>query len=181
MHHSLDRLAMLNARGGGIPRKDVVMPIDLIYDEIEKVSTLKSSRLARFASMTLSPENHQSQRVHGRKHRMYGNSRSRSQTVCWMDYTIPQKDCIRFEFSHQSFEDGQAWHITNHKILERNDCAMADAEGVVKEFEKMYFAGKERSLIKFEDLLKAMIDFYTAWSRADSFASNPTHSSASES
>lgn len=33
-----DRFTMLNARAGGIPRKDVVMPIDLIYDDIEKVS-----------------------------------------------------------------------------------------------------------------------------------------------
>ena len=33
-----DRLAILNARGGGISRKIVVMPIDLIYDDIEKVN-----------------------------------------------------------------------------------------------------------------------------------------------
>ena len=33
-----DRLAILNARGGGISRKIVVMPIDLIYEEIEKVN-----------------------------------------------------------------------------------------------------------------------------------------------
>lgn len=34
----IDRLAILNARGGGISPKVFVMPIDLIYDEIEKVN-----------------------------------------------------------------------------------------------------------------------------------------------
>lgn len=33
-----DRLAILNARGGGISHKIVVMPIDLNYEKIEKVT-----------------------------------------------------------------------------------------------------------------------------------------------
>lgn len=73
-----------------------------------------------------------------------------------------------------------AWHITNHKILESNGCAKADAEEVVMEFEKMYFAGKERALIKFEDILKAMINFYAAWSGANSSTANWTSLCASK-
>ena len=38
--HLIDRLYMLNARAGGLSRKDAVMPIDLIFDEIEKVGPL---------------------------------------------------------------------------------------------------------------------------------------------
>ena len=34
---------MLNARGGSLSRKDVVMPIDLIYEEIERVDILTTS------------------------------------------------------------------------------------------------------------------------------------------
>ena len=35
--HLIDRFAMLNARADSLSRKDTVMPIDLIFDEIEKV------------------------------------------------------------------------------------------------------------------------------------------------
>lgn len=31
-----DRLRLLNARAGGIPRKECVMPIDLVYEPFEK-------------------------------------------------------------------------------------------------------------------------------------------------
>ena len=74
-----------------------------------------------------------------------------------------QTDAKRFEFTGQGFEDGQAWHVTDHEILVRNGCAKSNAEEVVTELWKMAFAGKERSLIWFEDLLKAIIDFFTAW------------------
>lgn len=74
-----------------------------------------------------------------------------------------QKDAKRFEFSGQGFDDGLAWHVTDHEILVENGCAMSNAEEVVAELWKMVFAGKERSLIKFEDLLRAIIDFSTVW------------------
>ena len=77
-----------------------------------------------------------------------------------------QKDRKRFELSDQGFEDGLAWHLTDHKTLEKNGCAMANGEGVVAELYNMYLAGKERSLIKHEDLLRAIIDFATAWAEA---------------
>ena len=74
-----------------------------------------------------------------------------------------QKDAKRFEFTGQGFDDGQARHITDHEILVRNGCAKSNAEEVVTELWKMVFAGKGRSLIKFEDLLRAIIGFSTAW------------------
>ena len=77
-----------------------------------------------------------------------------------------QTDCKRFEFSDQGFEDGLAWHVTDHEILQKNGCAVSTAEGVVAKLREMYFAGKERSIVKFEDLLRAMIDFHKAWSEA---------------
>ena len=73
------------------------------------------------------------------------------------------KDTKRFEFTYQGFHDGEAYHTTNHKILVKNGCAKARAEEVVTELWDMAFAGKERSVIEFEDLLRAIIDFSAAW------------------
>ena len=87
-----------------------------------------------------------------------------------------QQDYKRFEFSGEGFEDvidGMGWYVTNHEILERNGCAMANAKEVVLELWNMYFAGKERALVRFEDVLRAMIDFHTAWSVGDDSASEP--------
>ncbi len=77
------------------------------------------------------------------------------------------KDYKRFEFSDQGFGDGMAWHVTDSNILRENGCAMRDAEGLVTKLWEMCLAGKERALIEFEDLLKAMIDFHKAWSDAN--------------
>ena len=41
----IDRLAVLNARAGDLLCKDIVIPIDLIYDAIEKVNILWASSL----------------------------------------------------------------------------------------------------------------------------------------
>lgn len=76
------------------------------------------------------------------------------------------KDYKQFEFSDKSFDYGLAWHVTDHKILERNGCAMSNAEGVVTEIWKMCFAREARSLIKFEDILRSIVDLDTAWSKA---------------
>ena len=35
--HILDRHLLLNARAGGILRDEVVMPLDLSYEDVEKV------------------------------------------------------------------------------------------------------------------------------------------------
>ena len=78
-----------------------------------------------------------------------------------------QKDYKRFEFSNQGFEDGLAWYITDHEILKGNGCAMESAEAMVTRLWDMYFEGRERSVIKFEDLLKAMMDFHKVWSEAE--------------
>ena len=79
---------MLNARAGGISHKDVVMPIDLIFDEIEKVSAALFRMAHRLTSL---PEIDQGQRVQRGRYRMYGNSRRRTQTICRMGHTIPAR------------------------------------------------------------------------------------------
>lgn len=87
-----------------------------------------------------------------------------------------QQDYKRFEFSGEGFEDvidAMGWYITDHETLKRDGCAMTNAEEVVAELYEMYFAGKERSLVRFEDILRAMIDFHTTWSTGDNSASSP--------
>ena len=64
--------------------------------------------------------------------------------------------------SDQAFKDGLAWHVTDYETLARSVCVMKNAEGILAELQEIYFAGKEGSLTKIEDLLKAIIDLYTA-------------------
>lgn len=42
----VDRLAMLNARGGGIKSKENVMPMELAYDPVERVCQDASLRVS---------------------------------------------------------------------------------------------------------------------------------------
>lgn len=73
-----------------------------------------------------------------------------------------QEKAQRFELIASTMEDGKgAWFVANNETLEkyRRD----SAEDIVRELWIMYSKREPRSLVKFEDILKAVIEFHTAW------------------
>lgn len=155
---SLDRLRLLNARSDDISRKEIVMSINLIYDEIEKICTHLNLRSRIF--------NHEQKSIHLNEYNTENAKCITTLIIVFKAYiewaSSMQQNFKHFEFAKIEFEDDhEAWFVINHILLSQYQ--VRNAQKVVERLWKMYFASRNRSLIKFDEILKNMMKFYTTW------------------
>lgn len=141
-------------------RKDCVMPIDLAYQITEDVSTIRPH---------LDPAlifTQEDVRLNGYNGADTGTKALLAITpkayLGWCTELQDKPD--EFTFARSSMEDGQgAWFVANLETLRKYQ--QGSAEAVLDRLWDMYFEGEPRSLVKFEDILRGVIEFHAAWTQ----------------
>ena len=75
-----------------------------------------------------------------------------------------RQDRQAFGFSREEFTDGKgAFWVGDVAALKKADCRVDDAEAVITRLWDMYFEGEERSLVRFEDVIRGLMDMHKNW------------------
>ena len=78
-----------------------------------------------------------------------------------------QKHAPKLEFAEDTMQDGHgAWFVAKHEVIERYRERKVD--DLVQRLWDMYFMQKPRSLMRFEDVLRGVIQFRKEWLAAGS-------------
>ena len=75
-----------------------------------------------------------------------------------------RQDDQHFGFVRKTFEDGKgAFWVRDVAALKKADCRVDDAEAVITRLWDMYFEGEERSLVRFEDVMRGLMELHKKW------------------
>lgn len=149
-----DRCALLNARSGSIAGKQLVMPIDLTYDEIARVSPKISYRACKTKALQ-----------HTIHLRGFVDEDSGCKAVLvivpkvylgW--YNEIRANYIAFNVGGKGVDVDakKAWIATRESFL--RDYQISSVEDIISKLDAMYFAEKPRSLLKLQSVLEGLTE-----------------------
>ncbi|KAI4264632.1 MAG: hypothetical protein L6R42_000272 [Xanthoria sp. 1 TBL-2021] len=144
MNHGV-RLALLNSRAGWVKRSDLVLPIDLVWEDEEKRTTRLNAYLER---SHLEPQPHPAGATLAITPKAY---------LGW--HNELSKNATDRGFVKSGWEDSAGAFLTaDDKTLE--GFKMDNAKEVVQKLRGMYFEGRPRSVIRFQEAIDGIIDFH---------------------
>ncbi|CAO1601275.1 hypothetical protein XANCAGTX0491_004941 [Xanthoria calcicola] len=144
------RLALLNSRAGWVKRGDLVLPIDLVWEDDEKCATRLNAYLERPKS---DPKPHPAGATLAITPKAY---------LGWHDDL--SKKHTRAGFVKTGWEDGAGAFLTANDNTLRG-FQMGNAKEVVHKLRDMYFEGRPRSVIRFQEAINVIIEFHNTLGR----------------
>ncbi|KAL8730678.1 MAG: hypothetical protein Q9166_003870 [cf. Caloplaca sp. 2 TL-2023] len=134
MNHR-DRLLLLNARGGNLMQKDLVMPVELLYDPIERERFYPNGLIDKYsgskAMLAIVPQ----------------------AFLGW--YKELQPDEL-ITYGVEEIEGG--YYVADHAALAKHQ--LDNAEQVIAKLWSMYFSLKPRSVVKYQRIQEGVSELF---------------------
>lgn len=151
---------MLNARGGALGQRDLVMPISFEYDPIEKVCNTTSDDTESQLLMV--------QQEAFRVTAYFGGLPGFRAFLAivpkaYLGWNVDfERRCSGCQLSDRGPVDFRgAWGLMDPSTLQ--EYLMTDAEQVIRELDRMFFEGRACSVTLLSDVLRAVTEFYHAY------------------